>query len=85
MLLYIALFLLILSTKAYSYEPFRCVKNTIYTSDPFENSTFKPECCPSSYSTSQGCLCVEENIYSLLASRGGNRKLDPFINTLTNS
>lgn len=68
-------------------ESFICVQEeTIRTisefnKDPFVLSTFKPECCPSTYSTSQGCLCINETNYGILTSRGGNRKLDPIIYT----
>jgi hypothetical protein len=34
---------------------------------------FKPECCPSPYSTSSGCLCLDRNHTSLIKMRGGNR------------
>jgi len=48
-----------------------------YEGDPFEPETFDPWCCPSTYSSSQGCLCESSRIVCLLASRGGNRMLDP--------
>ena len=38
----------------------------------FKNSTFSPECCPSTYSNSLGCLCDEKTMH-LLNKRGGNR------------
>lgn len=81
MMIYIAL--IILGFTFMIRESFTCVKkDTIQTisqtnNDPFVKSTFKPECCPSTYSTSQGCLCLDETIHGLLASRGGNRMLDP--------
>jgi hypothetical protein len=38
----------------------------------FANTEFKPECCPSVYSTSTGCACINSNTYNYLISRGGN-------------
>jgi len=48
-----------------------------YTKDPsqmniIENMKFAPECCPSSYSSSQGCACMSDDTLDFLASRGGN-------------
>lgn len=37
------------------------------------DDTFKPECCPSTYSNSLGCACLSEKQYNFLNSRGGNR------------
>jgi hypothetical protein len=80
MLIYIALILL-----GFTFmikEGFTCVnpetiKVISTNNDPFIKSTFKPECCPSMYSSSQGCLCLDETVHGILASRGGNRMLDP--------
>jgi hypothetical protein len=36
------------------------------------NSQFKPECCPSTYSTSMGCWCGTSEDYNYLITRGGN-------------
>ena len=38
----------------------------------FANSEFKPECCPSAYSTSQGCWCGSSQDFNYLVTRGGN-------------
>ena len=38
----------------------------------FANTPFKPECCPNTYSTSQGCACMTGNQYNYLVERGGN-------------
>lgn len=38
----------------------------------FANTEFKPECCPNSYSSSQGCACMTTGQYSYLINRGGN-------------
>ena len=40
--------------------------------DFFANSTFKPECCPGTYSNSQGCWCGNSQAYNYLITRGGN-------------
>ena len=44
-----------------------------YNIDPLFNGTFKPECCPSPYSSSTGCLCDDVNTTELIKNRGGNR------------
>ena len=38
----------------------------------FANSEFKPECCPNTYSNSQGCACMTSQDYNYLVTRGGN-------------
>jgi len=40
--------------------------------DFFANSQFKPECCPSTFSTSTGCWCGTSQDYNYLITRGGN-------------
>jgi len=37
------------------------------------DAKFKPECCPSPYSNSSGCLCNDMNHTELIKMRGGNR------------
>jgi hypothetical protein len=44
-----------------------------YNLDPLFNGIFKPECCPTPYSTSSGCLCDDVNTTELIKNRGGNR------------
>jgi len=44
--------------------------NEIYA---FQNSEFKPECCPSSITADTGCLCLSASDEKSLAYRGGNR------------
>jgi len=39
----------------------------------FSHNQFKPECCPSTYSTSTGCLCRNEIQDRFIQSRGGNQ------------
>ena len=36
-------------------------------------SKFSPKCCPSTYSSSSGCLCNDYNEFEAIISRGGNR------------
>jgi hypothetical protein len=43
----------------------------------FENNKFKPECCPSTYSTGSGCACISDDQINYLNQRGGNRTLAP--------
>ena len=40
--------------------------------DFLANSQFKPECCPSTYSTSEGCWCGSSADFNYLKTRGGN-------------
>ena len=41
--------------------------------DFFNGTKFKPECCPSTVSTSTGCACLSKEQRDHLATRGGNR------------
>jgi hypothetical protein len=41
----------------------------------FESNKFSPECCPSTYSTGEGCLCAAPEQMKYLSERGGNRTL----------
>ncbi len=38
----------------------------------FANTPFKPECCPNTYSSSEGCACMDISQYQNLRHRGGN-------------
>lgn len=40
--------------------------------DMFAEMTFKPECCPNTYSSSTGCACMNVKTYNYLNERGGN-------------
>ncbi len=40
--------------------------------DMFANTPFKPECCPSAFSTSSGCACLDMKQYQNLQLRGNN-------------
>lgn len=48
------------------------LENTLYY---FEDNEFKPDCCPSTYSTSTGCACLSTDQMKYLNERGGNRTL----------
>ena len=39
----------------------------------FKNNQIKPECCPSTYSSSNGCVCTSISQLNYLNQRGGNR------------
>ena len=38
----------------------------------FSNTKFLPECCPSAYSTGQGCACISDKVRNHIGTRGGN-------------
>jgi hypothetical protein len=38
----------------------------------FANTPFKPECCPNTYSTGNGCACMTTEQYNFLILRGKN-------------
>jgi hypothetical protein len=41
----------------------------------FAENEYKPECCPSTYSNSSGCVCASAEQKRYLNERGGNRTL----------
>jgi hypothetical protein len=41
----------------------------------FDSTKFSPECCPSTYSNSEGCVCASPEQMQYLNERGGNRTL----------
>jgi hypothetical protein len=41
--------------------------------DALYDAKFRPECCPTPYSSSSGCLCTDTNHSELITMRGGNR------------
>ena len=41
--------------------------------DIFYDAVFKPECCPTPYTSSSGCLCPKTQDAGIITSRGGNR------------
>jgi len=45
--------------------------------DPLFDASFNPLCCPSTYTSSRGCLCYEAKNFNLLATRGGNALSNP--------
>lgn len=85
MLIYILLLLVILH-KVFFYETFdsMAVSEKVIDDiksypdkslDIFTDKEFKPECCPSLYTKSSGCMCENETNHNLLVMRGGNRLL----------
>jgi len=42
----------------------------------FDQNKFTPECCPSTYSSSTGCVCASPEQMNYLNQRGGNRTLN---------
>jgi hypothetical protein len=46
----------------------------------FGENEINPNCCPSSYSSSKGCVCMTSEQVSFLNKRGGNRTLNENIN-----
>ena len=53
-------------------ENFKNNNNNDYSSLMFKNTSFKPECCPNTYSNSMGCACMSTKQYNYLVHRGGN-------------
>jgi hypothetical protein len=47
--------------------------------DPLMAGEFKPQCCPSVYSNSHGCLCKNRKTFDLIVTRGGNRASIPIV------
>lgn len=43
----------------------------------FANNKFSADCCPTSYSSSEGCACISQNQINYLNERGGNRSIAP--------
>jgi hypothetical protein len=43
----------------------------------FADNEFKPECCPSTYSSSTGCACITQEQVNYINQRGGNRTMAP--------
>jgi hypothetical protein len=41
----------------------------------FDTNKFSPDCCPSTYSTGEGCVCASPEQMKYLNERGGNRTL----------
>lgn len=43
----------------------------------FADNKFKPECCPSTYTSSTGCACITQEQVNYINQRGGNRTMAP--------
>ena len=67
MLLFILIFVLIILFVKEGYnEGFTSGKSI----DAMFHAKFKPECCPTPYSTSSGCLCPSKNDVGIIIKRG---------------
>lgn len=68
MLIFILLFVLLLLflKEGYKKEGFIRGKSI----DAMFHAKFKPECCPTPYSTSSGCLCPSPNDAGVIIKRG---------------
>ena len=75
-LLIIGIFLyLVYNRKVETFENNNLIQNKKMPQqlDLLTYSTFSPDCCPSVYSSSTGCLCDNNNEFSAITTRGGNR------------
>ena len=75
-LLIIGIFLyLVYNRKIETFENNNLIQNKKMPQqlDLLTYSTFSPDCCPSVYSSSTGCLCDNNNEFSAITTRGGNR------------
>ena len=43
----------------------------------FADTEFKPECCPSTYTSSTGCACITQEQINYINERGGNCTIAP--------
>ncbi len=70
------------STQPASKEGFANIEgsnnSSIFSMLFFKDTKFKPQCCPSSFSNSMGCACINNSQYKYLIERGGNNV--PFSN-----
>jgi hypothetical protein len=84
MLIYVLLFVTLYKFMYYEYFDTMNVSNQVIKDiqsypdeslDIFTDKEFKPECCPSLYTKSSGCMCDNDTNHNLLVMRGGNRLL----------
>jgi hypothetical protein len=84
MLIYILLGVIVYKFFSYEYFDTMNVSNKVIKDiqsypdkslDIFTDKEFKPECCPSLYTKSSGCMCDNDTNNNLLIMRGGNRLL----------
>ena len=68
-------FYLVYNKKIETFENNNLIRNKKMPEqlDLLTYSTFSPDCCPSVYSSSTGCLCDNNNEFSAITTRGGNR------------
>tara|TARA_B110001469_G_C9576501_1_gene285898 strand:- start:659 stop:1108 length:450 start_codon:yes stop_codon:yes gene_type:complete len=60
---------------SYSFPTVDGQKNSPHHLFTLANNQFKPECCPSTYSTSTGCMCRNQIQDKFIQSRGMNKSL----------
>lgn len=65
-----------LETNNKKEESLETTDSEIKRLDVFENTKFSPDCCPSNYSSSNGCACMTPEQMKFLGQRGGNRTLN---------
>ena len=69
-----------INTNTNNYEGFNCEKIAKEIEkypreslDIFFDAKFSPECCPTPYTSSSGCLCPTNKDAGIITTRGGNR------------
>ena len=67
--------------KTMQFQPYDQKLDTVfvnqkkYNLDFLSNLEFKPQCCPSQYSTSAGCACMTPEKLNYISKRGGNNHI----------
>ena len=67
--------------KVMQFQPYDQKLDTIFTNqkkynlDFLSNLDFKPQCCPSAYTSSSGCACMTPEKLEYISKRGGNNHI----------
>ena len=67
--------------KTMQFQPYDQKLDTVFSNqkkynlDFLSNLDFKPQCCPSQYSTSAGCACMTPEKLEYISKRGGNNDI----------
>jgi hypothetical protein len=69
----IALGISVLSTSKQGFKNSESSNNSMFL---FANNKSDPSCCNFSYSSTNGCVCIDKEQQMLLHTRGGNRTID---------
>lgn len=94
MLFYLLIIIIFYKFISYEYFDTMSVSNQVIKDiqsypdkslDIFTDKEFKPECCPSLYTKSSGCMCENTTNHNLLVMRGGNRLIKDTHKKITNS